>query len=298
MAEEILDADSVQTLISLDLARVQDDGLCLQHLRLVRHFGVMLFCQQPDIHARFYYGNDSLALGRLLLPARGRVLDLCAGVGTQGLLCALTADHVVSVELQASVATLYAVNSALNGLEGKMELRIGNLLEAVRGESFERVCCNPPLLPIPDSLPYPLIGDGGGDGLAFTREILAHLPTLLTPDGACQIVGALLGNEPEATVREYEDLAEAQGLWIQFILPWREKVDEDSGLVKTIALTISHYAHLPYEQVHSELLAHYHAVDARSLYSFLLLARLARTGEKRGVTLTHHYQRGSSFWSV
>ncbi|WP_151727274.1 methyltransferase [Thermogemmatispora aurantia] len=297
-AEEILGADGIETLLALELAKHEFDSLHLPNLRLIRHFGVMLFCQQPAITARFYYGNDSLALGRLLLPVRGDVLDLCAGVGTQGLLCALTAQRVVSVEVQAEVAKLYAINSALNGLEEKMELRIGNLLEAVYDERFDRVCCNPPLLPVPHSLPYPPVGDGGEDGLTIIRRVVSHLSTLLTPTGSCQIIGTVVGNEAEAAFQELEDLAEDQELSIQLIVPWREQLEAQSPLVRSLALTISQYGNLPYEVALHELLASYQAMQVRYLYSFLLLAHRASARGEAGLVLTHHYLRGSSFWSV
>ncbi len=37
---------------------------------------------------------------------------------------------------------------------------------------FSLVVVNPPLLPIPDEIPYPFVGDGGQSGLDITLHIL------------------------------------------------------------------------------------------------------------------------------
>jgi hypothetical protein len=50
--------------------------------RLVFHLGLWLFCETVSASAKFYYGNDSIELSRMLEGAQGSVLDLCSGVGT------------------------------------------------------------------------------------------------------------------------------------------------------------------------------------------------------------------------
>ena len=169
--------------------------------QLVFHLGLWLFCEKTSPSAKFYYGNDSIELSRMLLGATGSVLDLGSGVGTQALVCALTAARVTAVEIEPLAAKLFWINAAMNGLSDKVELLIGDLLAPVAGRKFDVISCNPPYMPVPPGVRYPQFADGGGDGLAVMRRLMAGLPEALAPGGRCAVVGAVLGN------REGPDLA-------------------------------------------------------------------------------------------
>ena len=192
--EQVLSRELLRALSEAGIVVTTGDRVDLGGLVLVLHFGIPILCEPPTPKQRFYYGGDSVALGRLLFPARGDVLDVCAGVGTQGLLCAQTADHVVAIEQEAEVARLFGFNALVNGAEDKIELRIGETLGPLNGETFDRICCNPPLLPIPEQVPYPVPGDGGPDGLSVVRPLLQALPRILREDGRCHVIGTILGD--------------------------------------------------------------------------------------------------------
>ena len=154
----LLSDDAIEAFLRMGILRLSNGSLSLDGLRLIYHFGIWSICENRNsTNITYYYGEDSLALGRLLVPARGKALDVCSGTGAQGLLCALTADSVDAVDKQPKVEKLFKVNSVLNDVEGKMTLHIGDGIEPVKGKKFDTICCNPPLLPVPDGVPYPFV---------------------------------------------------------------------------------------------------------------------------------------------
>src|SRR4029079_13171822 len=74
-----------------------------------------------------------------ILPGlpEGPVLELCAGAGQIGLLAVLDSDRqLVCVELD-NVAAAYAAGNALGaGMDGRVEIREGNLRHAVARDEF------------------------------------------------------------------------------------------------------------------------------------------------------------------
>lgn len=129
-------------------------------------------------------------------PDRKRVrsvLDLGTGTGCL-LLAALTEfDQAfgVGVDISAKAIALAARNATRLGFRDRAALVCGNWAEAIR-ERFELVLSNPPYIPT-----YEISGlmpevarheprtalDGGVDGFACYRRILAALPGLLAPAG-------------------------------------------------------------------------------------------------------------------
>ena len=298
IAEALLSQEVITVLMHLNILHSHGDLLDLSPLRLVSHFGVWIFCEQPNVAAHLYYGNDSLALGRMLFPARGRVLDICAGVGTQGLLCALTADFVVAVEQQQAAVALFALNAVLNGVDEKIELRLGDLVEPVAGETFDRICCNPPLLPVPDSLPFPVVANGGPDGLSTVNRLIAALPGLLRDGGRCHIVGTLVGSGEGPDICALQKLVEEGGLDVILILPCRESLAPTARMLDSMALTASRYSGVDLETARRAFLDSFAAMGVDHLYSFLMAAMPARGRHKGRIEMTQHYLRGSSFWTV
>lgn len=154
-----------------------------------------LFCQPPQAQQTLYFGDDSLALLlRTRVPRGSRCLDLCSGPGIQALNACHDADHVDAVEINPVAAGLARINVLINGAEDRVSVHCGDLYQPVLGERYDLVIANPPLLPFPDTIPYPLIGHGGPDGMRITWRILEGLAGALQTDGAAQLIGCCLSD--------------------------------------------------------------------------------------------------------
>jgi len=258
----------ISTLEGLGLVNGSGDMVTAGEYRLVYHLGLFLFCQTLTPSAKLYYGNDSVALSRLLLPAEGRVLDLCAGVGTQALVCAQTATSVTAVEMEPLAEKVFWINAELNGLSEKVEFLIGDLLEPVAGRQFDLICCNPPFMPVAPGIRYPVFADGGPDGLAIVRRLLAGLPEVLAPNGLCHVVGSVLGNSDGPDLSSLERLAAEAQLKMTISCPSCEELD--AAMLGSCAATA-----MGCEgggDVRQAFRDHYARLGATHIYYFLLTA--------------------------
>jgi release factor glutamine methyltransferase len=123
----------------------------------------------------------------------GKVLDL--GTGTGCLLLAVLHElpeaFGVGVDLVPGAAALAARNAQTLGMANRVAFFAGNWAEALVGQ-FDLVLSNPPYIRagdvaqlMPEVARYEPASalDGGAEGLAAYREIIAALPRLLTEKG-------------------------------------------------------------------------------------------------------------------
>lgn len=239
--------------------------------RLVFHLGLWLFCETVSPSAKLYYGNDSIELSRMLVGVQGDVLDLCSGVGTQALICARTATRVTAVEIEPLAAKLFWVNAAMNGLTGKVELFNGDLLNPVGGRSFDIISCNPPFMPVPPGIRYPVFAGGGGDGLEIVRRLMAGLPQALRPEGRCEVVGAVLGNSEGPDLAPFKKMARDSNLAMVVDCRTREEL-EGKTLNQLVGIAMEGGAE---RDVESAFRSHFSSLGVTHLYCFLLHATRA-----------------------
>jgi len=131
------------------------------------------------------------------LPERGRVLNILdLGTGTGCLLLAALTEFPAAWGLGVDRAMAAAMRAARNagalGLADRAAFLCGDWDQALSGR-FDLVLSNPPYIPTADIaglMPEVALHepgralDGGVDGLAAYRHILAALPRLLAPGGA------------------------------------------------------------------------------------------------------------------
>jgi methylase of polypeptide subunit release factors len=112
-------------------------------------------------------------------------LDLGTGSGVLAILAADHARHVVGLDVNPRALALAELNALLNGRHN-VEWRRGDWLEAVTGETFDLIVCNPPYLISPDRTftfrDNPLPGD------AFCAELVRRTPAHLAPGGLAHLL--------------------------------------------------------------------------------------------------------------
>ncbi len=84
-------------------------------------------------------------LDAALLAGRD-VLDIGTGSGICALVAARHARRVVAVDVSRAAVRCAHVNAHLNNLEGRVQIRHGDLFAPVRGERFDLILFNPPFL--------------------------------------------------------------------------------------------------------------------------------------------------------
>ena len=122
------------------------------------------------------------------------MLDL--GTGTGCLLLAALAEYPeawgIGVDINPEAAVLAQGNARRCGLADRALFMAGVWDNALQGQRFDVVLSNPPYIPTADlaelmpevRLHEPLAAlDGGADGMEAYRDLCAHMPRLLTPDG-------------------------------------------------------------------------------------------------------------------
>jgi len=134
-----------------------------------------------------------LALARMPAGAGGRVLDL--GTGSGALALALAAERprwqVVATDIEPRALAVARANAARLELTN-VAFHPGDWWQAVEGQHFDLVVCNPPY--VADDDPHLCAGDvrfeprmalrGGADGLDAIRQVIAGAPGHLVTNGA------------------------------------------------------------------------------------------------------------------
>ena len=86
------------------------------------------------------------ALARLPItnPSALSVLDLGTGSGIGAVFAALRGSSVVAVDINPEAVRCARINALLNRCDGRIDVRLGDLFEPVRGQAFDLVLFNPP----------------------------------------------------------------------------------------------------------------------------------------------------------
>jgi release factor glutamine methyltransferase len=124
-----------------------------------------------------------------------RVADVGTGTGCLALALARARprSRVLAVDADPAALSLALENRARLGLEARVEMRLGDLLEGVSPESLDAVVSNPPYIPttVCDALDRHvrefeprLALDGGPDGLDVIRRLVKQAAVCLKPGGS------------------------------------------------------------------------------------------------------------------
>jgi release factor glutamine methyltransferase len=143
-------------------------------------FHVAEGAQAPTAGSRFLLRHLDVREG-------DRVLDLGTGAGFVAVLAARRAKRVVATDVVPECLALAARNAAMNGVAERVETRLGDCYDPVRGETFDLIVSGPPQLPTPpdrDRDDWMARADNGGpDGWAVLDRVIAGARPHLEPGG-------------------------------------------------------------------------------------------------------------------
>ncbi len=229
-AVAVLTEPMLEHMVDIGVAATGDETVQLPGIRLVDHLGSILFVAASQNNGYGYYGRDSIGLGRQLLGAGGRCLDLCCSTGCQTAVLAATAESVVSVEIDASLAPLFELNMCLNGVRSRVEPRWSDVREVEFDEPFDVVAVNAPMMPTFGVFDLPWLVDGGVDGAGLLKGILGRVP--LAANGRLMATSMIPGNAAELQIDWLRGLAADRG-WSVTVMPTdHEPLNADSAFVK------------------------------------------------------------------
>jgi release factor glutamine methyltransferase len=110
-------------------------------------FGKYVFEVYPDVYEP---AEDTFLLANNLSANDGAsVLDMGTGCGVLAVLAAEEASTVVAVDINPHAVACTRRNAELNGVKTEIEVRLGDLFEAVgAAEKFDVILFNSPYLPV------------------------------------------------------------------------------------------------------------------------------------------------------
>ncbi len=124
-----------------------------------------------------------------------RVLDLGTGCGVTALSRAAHSGHTIATDILERAGNFSRFNVLLNGVTN-VDVRVGDLLTPVAGQTFDLITMNAPHVITPDGgVAY---RDGGYAGEGFVRRLARELPKGLAPGGFCQFTAQWLEFDGES----------------------------------------------------------------------------------------------------
>ena len=126
-----------------------------------------------------------------------RVLDLCTGSGSLAVLAALAWPEVQvdAADLSPDALAVARLNVERHGLADRVTLHQGDGLDAVHGQRYDLILCNPPYVNAESMAALPpeyraepaLALAGGADGMDFIRSLVAQAHSHLADGGVLVI---------------------------------------------------------------------------------------------------------------
>jgi len=198
--EQALDQTDLAALLALDLLRPGPDGAHYYAPAFV--YPVAGFVVASDRHDS-PDGSDIVLASDVVFPALDagtlrflgliphspvrEALDLCSGTGIAALLLAGFSERVVAADVTPRSAHFARFNVLLND-RPNVAVAVGDLYQAVAGQTFDRIVAHPPYVPALEQVR--VFRDGGTTGESVLRRIVADLPRYLRPGGTLYCVAA------------------------------------------------------------------------------------------------------------
>ncbi|MFA5126896.1 MAG: HemK2/MTQ2 family protein methyltransferase [Patescibacteria group bacterium] len=132
------------------------------------------------------------------------VLDLATGSGMIAIFCADKAKKVIATDINPRAINYAKFNAILNDAENKIEFKVGDLFNPVRGRKFDLIIWNGPTVAVPETpKKYPIYCYAGMDGAEFTRRFIDEAFTYLKPKGRLQWYDCGVGTKEMPVTMRY-----------------------------------------------------------------------------------------------
>ncbi len=273
LAQKLVGEDVFNALIDATILLNEDGFTYTDKYVLITFKSILFFCEHI-VRPEVYFGNDSIALGTYQIPAGdGIVLDLCSGSAIQAMIAALHCKKAHAVEINERAAKIARFNVFLNSLENKVEVHNLSYQEfhVQNQEKFDLIIFNPPLLPIPEVVFYPFVGDGGEDGLKITKEILDMYIPRLSENGSIQFVGLGLGKDREITfVDELSEITKKHDSSGFAQLVGHSKLNKGDGIYDNTVYTTAMNNNITMEMCYTIFDLHFKKLDVNEMYVFYI----------------------------
>lgn len=199
-----LSSECIEYFYATEILNQDEEDYWLNNFVLTSYMNCYFFVSTPFFYPTCknkmpcpYIGRDTFWLTRAIVNrVHGRVLDLCTGSGIQAIISAKVASEVYAVDIDEKVLEIARLNSFLNRVNDKITFLHGDLYKPVKDKGqFDFILSNPPFIPIPNEVNYPVSGDGGEDGLTVVRKIYLGYNNFLFENGQGFMIGQAIGTE-------------------------------------------------------------------------------------------------------
>lgn len=294
--ERILGEKTTGELLQCEVLRRNGTEMASNSFYLLFCRSHPMFCQTSgDVFA--YFGDDSLALATLQTPAPGgRVLDLCCGPGIQSFVAAAYAATVTGVEVRPETWRIAELNRRLN----HMGRRVRFVCQSAEGfarsgdEIYDRILFNPPLIPMAPGYRFPLVANGGPDGLEVTRRILRLYHRRIRENGSIEFIGMGLGLGGRPLVCEQiHAIARRCGLGGRIHLLSQHPIRPFAPLFEACVTAVASQNNLSAAQARKVLRTHFTGLGRDTYWLFFAALSPASSSRDRDIAVIDMTQ---SFW--
>jgi release factor glutamine methyltransferase len=164
------------------------------HLVLERVAGFPVLVLPEVFNPKLFRTGELLAgsLDGALVPPGASVLDLGTGSGVAAVAAARLGARVVAVDINPHAVRCARINALLNHVEGRVEVRQGDLFKPVESQQFDLVLLNPPYF---RGAPRDLL-DAAWRSEDVAEHFAAGLPGHLAPGGRAIVLLSTDGDAP------------------------------------------------------------------------------------------------------
>ena len=107
--------------------------------------GGIKFVIHPGVFSPKSFDSSEFLIKHLEIPEESKVLELGCGTGIISIFAARKAGKVIATDISPKAVENTKENVELHKLSSKIDVRLGDLFEPVKGEKFDRIFLNFPM---------------------------------------------------------------------------------------------------------------------------------------------------------